>query len=76
MAETTSTMLPLGTVAPDFELMDTLSGQKISVRHETAPIATVNMFICNHCPYVKLIQEKLVAIAKLNKRNLLEIELW
>jgi peroxiredoxin len=62
MAETPSTMLPLGTKAPDFKLLDTLSGKMISLADVKSPIATVIMFICNHCPYVKHIQKKLVEV--------------
>jgi len=65
MAVTPSTMLPLGTIAPDFTLPDTESDALISLRDGKAtPQATVIMFICNHCPFVKHIQQKLVSIAK------------
>lgn len=63
MAETPSNMLPLGTKAPDFFLFDTLSGKKLSLNELKSDVATVIMFICNHCPYVKYIQTKLVAFA-------------
>lgn len=63
MAETPSNMLPLGTKAPDFKLQDTVTGQWISLNSAKSPIATVILFICNHCPYVKLIQSKLVEVA-------------
>lgn len=63
MAETPSTMLPLGTKAPDFQLIDTKTGNTVSLNETKSNIATVIMFICNHCPYVKHIQSKLVEIA-------------
>lgn len=63
MALTPSTMLPLGTHAPDFNLPDTLSGKMISLQEIKSPVGTVILFICNHCPYVKHIQTELVNIA-------------
>jgi peroxiredoxin len=64
MAETPSTMIPLGTQAPDFKLPDTRSGKQLSLQELQSDKATVIMFICNHCPYVKHIQTKLVNVAK------------
>ncbi len=63
MVETASTMLPLGTIAPDFKLLDTRTGKQASLQELKSNTATVIMFICNHCPYVKHIQTKLVEIA-------------
>lgn len=59
----TSTMLPLGTELPSFKLPDVRTGDLVSsddFRHE----AVVIMFICNHCPYVKLIQQGLVSFGR------------
>lgn len=64
MAETPSTMLPLGKIAPAFLLKDTVSDKMISLESIKSQIGTVIMFICNHCPYVKHIQTKLVEVAK------------
>lgn len=64
MAETPSNMLPLGTKATEFILPDTRTNQMLSLQKLKSPIATVIMFICNHCPYVKHIQTKLVDVAK------------
>ncbi len=64
MAETPSTMLPLGTIAPNFKLCDTISNRLLSLDDLHSKTATVVMFICNHCPYVKHIQTKLAAVAK------------
>lgn len=64
MAQTLSTMLPLGTTAPHFTLVDTRSGQSVSLEILKSEVATVIFFICNHCPYVKHIQAKLVDIVK------------
>lgn len=63
MAKTFSNMLPLGTPAFDFELMDVSTEQYYSLMDLKSSTATVIMFICNHCPFVKLIQDKLVEIA-------------
>lgn len=63
MAQTVSTMLPLGTEAPDFRLLDVCTHKEASLDDLKSDIATVIMFICNHCPYVKLLQQDLVATA-------------
>jgi len=65
MAQTPSTMIPLGTRAPDFKLLDTCSGNDLSLQELASDKATVILFICNHCPYVKHIQSKLVEVAKI-----------
>lgn len=64
MAKTPSRMLPLGTQAPHFELLDVTSGQPVNLLDIKSKKATVIMFICNHCPYVKHIIEPLSALAK------------
>lgn len=64
MALTASTMLPLGTKAPDFILPDTVSNKEMSLDELKSEVATVIMFICNHCPYVKHVQEQLVDLAE------------
>ena len=58
-----SNMLPLGTIAPNFILLDSISGRKISLKDEASEYGTVVMFICNHCPYVKYVQEEIVRLA-------------
>lgn len=63
MAETPSKMIPLGTKAPDFYLLDTRTNEYLSLQHLKSPTATVIMFLCNHCPYVKHVQTKLTEIA-------------
>lgn len=62
MVNTPSNMLPLGTIAPDFSLTDTISDQLISLADIKGDIATVIMFICNHCPFVKHVNEQLVKL--------------
>jgi peroxiredoxin len=63
MALTPSNMLPLGTQAPDFELLDTVSDKRLSRSEIESDKGTVFMFICNHCPYVIHIQEEMVRLA-------------
>lgn len=63
MVLTPSTMVPLGSTAPDFKLPDVVSGQDMSLDELKSDTATVIMFICNHCPYVKHIQTGLVDMA-------------
>ena len=58
-----STMLPLGTKAPDFSLTDTVSGEVVSLGDLTGK-GVVVIFICNHCPYVKLIRDGLAAFGR------------
>lgn len=55
-------MLPLGTSAPDFTLPDTISGKIVSLNDIKSSTATLIMFICNHCPYVKHINKELVRL--------------
>lgn len=63
MSLTPSTMMPLGTRAPDFTLPDTVSGKSVSLDDVRGEQATVVMFICNHCPYVVHIKEELARLA-------------
>jgi peroxiredoxin len=58
-----STMLPLGTSAPDFALPDT-EGDTVTRDQFKDADALLVMFICNHCPYVKHIREPLAKLAK------------
>ncbi|MDN5212829.1 thioredoxin family protein [Fulvivirgaceae bacterium BMA12] len=64
MALTPSNMLPLGTEAPDFSLPDVVSGANVSLSELDSEVATVIMFICNHCPYVIHVQEELLRVVK------------
>ncbi|MCF8367840.1 MAG: thioredoxin family protein [Bacteroidales bacterium] len=63
MAATPSKMNPLGFRAPDFKLLDTISGIQKTLKDVKSEIATVIMFICNHCPYVKHVNNELVRLA-------------
>ena len=64
MVATPSKMLELGTLAPAFTLPDTISGQTMSLNELKSDQATVVMFICNHCPFVKHVNAQLVQLAK------------
>lgn len=63
MAAVNSTMLELGTKAPHFSLPDVISGKTYTSKGFKGNRAFLVMFICNHCPYVKLIKEELVKYA-------------
>ncbi len=64
MAKTPSNMLALGTQAPGFSLTDVLTGQTVTLQSpESTPTATVICFICNHCPYVRHINQGLTQLA-------------
>src|SRR5258705_12556325 len=63
MVETNSTMLPLGTKAPDFRLPDT-GGKSVSLADFKAAPGLLIVFMCNHCPYVKHIRSGLAQIAR------------
>ena len=63
MALTPSTMLPLGTTAPDFKLPDT-NGKTVSPADFKDKSALLVLFICNHCPYVKHIRTGLAELGR------------
>lgn len=63
MAIAASYNLALGTKAPDFKLPDTVSGKKMSLEQLRSSKATVVMFLCNHCPYVKHVNPEVVRIS-------------
>ncbi len=64
MARTPSTMQELGTPAPDFNLLEPLTGEhKTLADFKDAPALLV-VFICNHCPYVIHIREALAEFAR------------
>jgi len=63
MAATPSTMLPLGTQAPDFCLPDT-NGKSVSRDEFSGAPGLLVMFICNHCPFVVHIRSALAQFAR------------
>ena len=64
MVLTPSTMLDLGTTAPEFELPDVVSGESISLGTFEGKSALLVMFICKHCPYVIHVQDELARIGR------------
>ena len=64
MALTESTMLELGTPAPDFALTDVISGKTVRRDNLRGKDALLVMFICAHCPYVKHIEKGLAALGR------------
>ena len=63
MAAVNSTMLPLGTKAPDFRLPDT-AGKIVSRTDFEKSAALLVIFMCNHCPYVKHIRSELAKLGR------------
>lgn len=63
MARTPSTMLELGTPAPDFALAEPRSGDVVSLDEVAGDGPFVVAFWCNHCPFVKHIRDVFVDFA-------------
>lgn len=63
MAGVSSTMLALGTAAPDFSLPDT-TGKLVSLADYKQAPATLVVFLCNHCPYVKHVANEFAEFAR------------
>jgi peroxiredoxin len=59
-----STMLSLGTQAPNFSLPDVVSGDTITLATFAGRPGLLVMFICVHCPFVKHVQDELARIGK------------
>lgn len=64
MTKTLSTMQPLGTHAADFQLNDVSNGKVVKLIDGQSYPATVIMFICNHCPFVKHINQGIAQVSK------------
>lgn len=64
MVKTASTMLDLGTKAPNFALPDTVSGKTISLDTFGEKKGLLVMFICQHCPFVQHVQQELARIGQ------------
>ena len=60
---TVSTMLALGTKAPDFKLPDT-EGKMVSLMDFAGKKALLVVFMCNHCPFVKHVLDKMIEIIR------------
>ncbi|MCS6288717.1 MAG: thioredoxin family protein [Nitrospira sp.] len=59
-----SSMLPLGTPAPSFELSDVVSGQVYRLAAFNGKSALLVMFICRHCPYVVHVEHEIARIGR------------
>ena len=64
MAKTESTMLPLGTAAPQFALPDVVTGKSVSLSDFAGKQLLLVMFICRHCPYVKHVEQELAKLGR------------
>ncbi len=64
MAATPSTMLELGTTAPDFALPDVVSGRTIRLNAFQDKDVLLVMFICHHCPFVKHVKSELAQLGR------------
>jgi thiol-disulfide isomerase/thioredoxin len=64
MAETLSTMLPLGTSLPPFTLRDAVTGKDVSVSAASGTKGTLVMFICIHCPFVQHVLPEISRLAR------------
>ena len=62
MVNTPSTMLELGTEAPDYALNDTVTGKTVS-RDDLSGKPMLVMFICNHCPFVVHVRDEITRLA-------------
>lgn len=63
MARTESNEFPLGAVAPDFTLVNTIDNNDYTLQNLKGEKGTVIMFICNHCPFVIHVNSALVKMA-------------
>ena len=63
MSLTPSNMIPLGTIAPDFTLIDSVTNNLVSLSSIQGEKGTVVMFLSNHCPFVKHVNDEIVRVA-------------
>ena len=64
MVATASTMLALGTPAPEFDLVDVIKARKVSLESFAGKKALLVMFISRHCPYVQHVVDELVRLGE------------
>lgn len=64
MVRTASTMLPIGTAAPAFSLTDVVSGNTVTLETFKGTKGLLVMFICQHCPFVKHVEDELGKIGQ------------
>lgn len=62
MVRTASTMLALGTTAPEFQLPDAVSGKTISLANFADKQGLLVIFMCCHCPFVKHVEQELAKL--------------
>ena len=67
MALTESTMVKLGSVAPYFNLPDTF-GKNLSIEDFDSELLVI-VFTCNHCPYAKAVEDRLIKLGKEYKND-------
>lgn len=63
MAQTLSNMLPLGTIAPDFNLPATNFDGNFTFNNCEGAKGTLVIFMCNHCPFVLHVMDEIIRIA-------------
>ena len=73
MVATYSTMLPLGTEAPSFSLPNVTDGSTVSIDTLPEAKAYVVAFVCNHCPFVKLLQKHFAGFANSSLKRGVEV---
>lgn len=56
-------MVPLGSTAPSFNLLNTIDNEVVNLDNLKSGTATVIMFICNHCPFVKHLNSEIVNLS-------------
>jgi len=64
MTRTVSTMLALGTIAPEFSLPDVISGQIMTRDQVAGPSGLLVMFLCAHCPFVQHVNRELTRLGR------------
>ncbi len=64
MVKTASTMLPLGTPAPNFSLKNAVDGSTVSLKDFAGKKGLLVIFMCNHCPFVIHLRSDLAKFAK------------
>ena len=64
MARTPSNMVNLGTLAPNFKLLNTRNNEPVISDNYFNKNGTIIMFICNHCPFVIHVLDEIVSITK------------
>jgi peroxiredoxin len=63
MVSLTTPICDFGWKAPDFDLLGT-DGKRYTLASAKGPSGLLVMFICNHCPYVKAVRERIIRDAK------------